>query len=323
MGKFDWDLTRVGTAQISFGEAVDKGEIRLDYNISLRVFSITVFEEDCSTQVPSSVVTATGSTTKTSSRHGRLTVSLDIIQNTVMGSSIWSPGDVGIGYINVCIRVDLLDDGQGISVHFLEQKLFVTIGLLQGFEVTTVDLSRVAADEEDGDADVEYELIACQCDETFECVTFVLKQGSDVYICVTSLADDVEVIDIQSLSFSQGSFSVDCVVDGVPNILSDVIVIDKKGIVRSQMLSVFFEHDHPDDVIADGSALLRFSDDAGTRFLRSRITTRILNGKVMEDDMSFRLPLSVASSLEDASGAGGCSLMSIMAITMAIVILQW
>lgn len=323
MGKFEWDLTRVGTAQISFSEDVNKGEIILDYNISLRDFSISLFEEDCSTQVPSSVVTANGSITKTSSRHGTLTVSLDIIQDTVMGSSIWSPGDVGIGYVNVCIRVDLLDDDQAISVNFLEQKLFVTIGLLQGFEVTTVDLSRVSADEEAGDANVQYELVVCQCDETFECLTSVLAQGSDVYICITALADDVEVIGIQSLSFSQGSFSVDSVVDGVPNILSDVKVLDKKGIVRSQMPSVFFEHEHPDDVIADGYALLRFTGDGGTRFLHSRITTRILNDEVVEGDTSFSLPLAVASSLEDASSAAGDSLMSIMAITMAIFVLQW
>lgn len=238
-----------------------------------------------------------------------------------MGSSIWSPGDVGIGYINVCIRVDLLDGA--ISVHFLEQKLFVTIGLIQGFEVTTVVLSRVSADKEDGNADTHYQLIACQCDETFECVTSVLVQGSAVYICVIALADDVEVIDIQSLSFSQGSFSVDSVVDGVPDILSDVKVIDKIGIVRSQMRSVFFEHEHPDDVIADGSALVRFTSDAGTRFLRSTITTRILNDKLMEGDTSFSLPLAVASSLEDASDASGYSLMPILAIMMAIIVLQW
>jgi hypothetical protein len=323
MGKFDWDLTRVGTAQIAFNEDVDMGEIILNYNISLRHVEITVFEENCITPVPSSVATASDSTTQTSSRHGTLTVSLDIIQDAVVGSGIWSDGDVGIGYIEVCVRIDLMLDDEGISVHFHEQKLYVTIDLLQGFEVTTVDLSRDPADQQDGDAAVDYDLLVCHCDEKFECMTSLLIQGSDVYICVKTLADDVEVIDIQALSFSQGSFSVDSVVDGVPDILSDVFVIDKKGIVRSQMLSVFFEHDNPTDVIAEGTALLGFTGDAGTRLLRSNIITRDLNGKVTEGDTSFRLPLAVASSLEDASGATGCSLMSIMTVMVGVAVLQW
>jgi hypothetical protein len=245
------------------------------------------------------------------------------MQNAVVGSGIWSDGDVGIGYVNVCVRIDLMLDEQGISVHFHEQKLFVTIDLLQGFEVTAVELSRVSADQEDGDAAVEYDLIVCQCNETFECMTSLLMQGSDVYICVKALAEDVEVIAIQALNFSQGSFSVASVVDGVPDILSDVFVIDKKGVVRSQMLSVFFEHDNPIDVIAEGTALLGFTGDAGTRLLRSTIVTRGLNDTVVEGDTSFHLPLAVTSSLEDASGATESSSMSIMTIMMCLAIFQW
>jgi hypothetical protein len=116
---------------------------------------------------------------------------------------------------------------------------------------------------------------------------------------------------------------VSSVVDGVPDILSDAFVIDKKGVVRTQMLSVFFEHDSPIDVIAEGTALLGFTGDAGTRLLRSRIITRRLNGTVVEGDASFRLPLPVASSLEDATSAAGSSLMSIMTIMVGFTVLQW
>jgi hypothetical protein len=48
-----------------------------------------------------------------------------------------------------------------------EQKVFVTINLLQGFEVTGIDLDRIDASEEDGEAEFDYEVFPCQCSETF------------------------------------------------------------------------------------------------------------------------------------------------------------
>jgi hypothetical protein len=318
MGKFEWDLERHGDARFSFSEEFDTGEIMLDYNISLRDAGIQLFEVDCNTTVSPTVASAQGIVTQTSRRHANLTVSIDVVQANVTGSSIWSQNDdADEGLISMCVRVDLYNS-QGTSVHFHEQIVRVSIGLLQGFQLGTVDLSRDPADEEDGDADIDYELLACQCDgEDFECFSPTLTQGSEVFLCVKSLADGVEILGIQALSFSQGSYSIESIVDGEVDSFTVVTMIDQKALIRNQMLSVFFQQYDPEDVFAVGLALLGFTDERGRqRLLRVRI-------KNQQDDVAFRVPLSVQSSLVDNSGAVevGGTVMSLAAILIGIAVL--
>lgn len=325
MGKFEWDLERHGDARFSFSEEFDTGEIMLDYNISLRDAGIQLFEVDCNTTVLPTVANAQGIVTQTSRRHANLTVSIDVVQANVTGSSIWSQNDdADEGLISMCIRVDLYNS-QGTSVHFHEQIVRVSIGLLQGFQLGTVDLSRDEADETNGDADIDYELIACQCDgEDFECLSPTLTQGSQVFLCVMSLAAGVEILGIDSLSFSQGSYSIDSIVDGEVDSFTVVTVIDQKALIRNQMLSVFFQQYNPEDVIAVGLALLGFTDERGRRrLLRAHIKNRVLDNVMEEDDVAFRVPLSVQSSLADNSGAVevGGTVMSLATILIGIAVL--
>lgn len=318
MDKFEWDIERIGNARLSFSEEFDMGEIMLDYNISLRDVAIQLYEVDCNTTVPSTVVTATGAVTQTSLRHANLTVSVDVVQENVTSSPIWSDVSLGEGLISMCIRVDMLLE-DGTSVHFHEQRLRVTIGLLQGFEVGAVDLSRVSPDEEDGDAVVDYEIVACQCNVDFECLSPTLTQGAAAFLCVSSLDATVEIIDIQELSFTQGSYSVNSIVDGEEDQFTTVTILDKKALIRTQMLSVFFEQYAPEDVIAQGYALLGFTDAEGRRRLtRTNIKNRFL---LKEDDVAFRIPLSVESSLNDDSGVVGSSVMSVAAVMIAVAVL--
>jgi len=326
MEKFEWDLDRVGNARLAFTEEYDMGEIMLDYNISLRDVAVQLYESDCNTAVSSVVATADAVVTQASLRHANLTVSIDVVQENVTSSPIWSDVSVGEGLIAMCVRVDLLlDDVNGTSVHFHEQKLRVTIRLLQGFEVGTVDLSRVSPDEEDGDAAVDYDIVACQCNPSFECLTPVLTQGSAAYLCVSSLDDDVEIIDIQALSFSQGSYSVNSIVGGQEDLFTTVTIVDKKALIRNQMLSVFFEQYNPEDVIANGFALLGFTEEVGRRrLLRTSIKPhRGLDTVLKEDDVSFRISMPVESSLNVNSGAVDeiCSLMSVATIMLGIAVL--
>ena len=325
MGKFEWDLERVGNAHLAFSEEFDTGEIELYYNTSLRDATIQLFEWDCSTSIPLTVATASGIAKQSSLRHANLTVSIDIAQDNVTSyPSVWTDVATGEGLITMCVRVDLLQDIDGVatSVHFHEQRLRVTVGLLQGFEVGAVDLLRVTADEEDGDADVDYELIACQCSESFECLTTTLTQGSEVFICVKSLADGVEIIGIQALSFSQGSYSVNSIVEGEEDQFTTVTMIDNKAFIRNQMLSVFFEQFNPEDVIAEGFALLGFTESNGRRrLLRKSIKNRVLDTVTGAGDMKFSVSLAVESSLKANSGASGGSVLSVMTIMIGIAVL--
>jgi hypothetical protein len=222
-------------------------------------------------------------------------VNVDIKLDGIVDSDIWNNLSVGEGYISLCVRVDLLlGDVAETSVMFHEQKLFVTIDLLQGFEVTGIDLDRLDAEEEDGDAALNHTLSACQCDESFTCTPYVLTQGSNVYICVETTTPNLEIAEVRDLVLTQGAFNVTPVVDGVPDALSVVLINGKQASIRYQMISAFFRDPDPEDVIANGAVLLAFTDDSGRRQLHSvKLVPRVLVQKDEKD--VFQVTMALAS----------------------------
>jgi hypothetical protein len=293
--QFQWDIARVGTADLTFIEDSGNMEIVLSYNISRHETKIQVLEEDCLTQVPENVTSLTSDLVITTTTHGDLSVNVDIKLDAILDSAIWNDLSVGEGYISMCVRVDLLlGDAAETSVTFHEQKLFVTIDLLQGFEVTGIDLDRLDAEEEDGDAALNHTLSACQCDESFTCTPYVLTQGSNVYICVETTTPNLEIAEVRDLVLTQGAFNVTPVVDGVPDALSVVLINGKQASIRYQMISAFFRDPDPEDVIANGAVLLAFTDDSGRRQLHSvKLVPRVLVQKDEKD--VFQVTMALAS----------------------------
>ncbi len=142
----------------------------------------------------------------------------------------------------MCIRVDLTLDS-GTSVTFHEQKLYVTVGLTQGFEVQDISLERTAATNETGTATFDYEVTACHCNTTFECDdSIVLTQGSDILLCVETTAPNVKINDIRSLTMSQGGQDVTTpIVDGNEDPLTETTIDGKKAVIQYQVISSTFK----------------------------------------------------------------------------------
>jgi hypothetical protein len=221
------------------------------------------------------------------------------------------------------VRLDLvLDDPAETSVNFYEQKLFVNVGLLSGFTVTGIDLTRLEATEETGTADVEYNVTACHCNAARTCIDTVLTQGSDVYLCVETTAANIEISEIRDLTMAQGAFNTTPIVDGVPDALTFVTINGKEASIRYQIISAFFADAVPADIVATGQALLSFTDDNGSRLLRtSRINIaqpdreRELLGEVQED--GFEVTMAVQGSELESSGAFACGFASVIVIMVS------
>jgi hypothetical protein len=245
-------------------------------------------------------------------------VSVDLKQDAILDSEIWNGTSVGEGIISMCLRVDLLlGDVAETSVTFHEQKIFITIDLLQGFEVTGIDLDRLDASEEDGDAVLDYEVVACQCNVTFSCVDSVLTQGSDVYICVETTAENVEIEEVRSLNFAQGAFNVTPVVDGSADALSALFYNGKQASIRYQMISAFFDDENPEDVIASGSVLLKFTDDDGRRQLRS---AKIVSPRSLQTQDNADKEFEVTMSLAAPEGYASAGVRGVLASCAALVV---
>jgi hypothetical protein len=264
MGKFGWDLDAPFNVTIAFDGDSEEEEIKLSYNISLRTAIVTILDKDCNNTIGLSIVDVTHETDITSATHGALDVTLDVKQDTVVGSPIWTNGTkTGEGFIKFCVRVDLvLDDANQTSANFHEQKLLLTIGLSQGFSVMSdIDLLRDDADEEIEDVQVIFDLFSCHCNASAYCVDETLYQGDDVYICVSADPDsDVEIDSVDDLDFTQGSLSIMAINDGSEDDLTEVLYTGKTALIRSQMRSLFFLEPNPDPVSVTGQVSFIFGD---------------------------------------------------------------
>jgi len=230
----------------------------LSYNISLRPAVVTILDENCTTAVGQDIVGVEKELNITSATHGNLDVFLDIKQATIQESLLWQDGaDTTEGHVNMCVRVDLqLSDGT--SVHFHEQKLYITIGLSAGFQVSQIDLDREDAAEAMEEIDATYEVESCQCDDEYVCRDDTLVQGEDVLICVFTNATNIELSAIEKLDFIQGPLSIAAVSNRLPDALTSVLLLGKLAVIRTQLRSVFFDESNPQIVIADGISLITF-----------------------------------------------------------------
>jgi hypothetical protein len=261
----------------------------------------------------------------TSEIHSNFSVTVDIQQDNVLESSIWSDVGVGQGLISLCVRVDLLlGDLAETSVTFHETIMDVSIGLLQGFEITGIDLSRVNATEMTDSTDLGYEVTACHCNATGSCVNDILSQGSDVYLCVETTAPNVKIAAIQELTMVQGSFNTTPIVSGIEDPLTLVTIDGKEATVRYQIISAFFEDPDPLDIVAIGSVLLAFTDDNDlTRFLRAKVlpgrvasSSRPARELVSDDvEQGWSVQMPVESANPESSGAA-CGLFGGMIVLM-------
>lgn len=323
---FDWDITRMGSAEIVFSGESDT-EIKLRYNISIRDTQVRAFEVDCSTPVPSTVAKMNSKRTIKTPKHADLELGIDFAQNNVTKyPGVWTDVAVGEGLIQMCVRVDLMANfgGTPLSVTFHEQKLFISINLLQGFFVTGIDLNRQNATDETGSVDVDYNLTACHCTAEETCVNSVLSQGSDACICIEATSDNLEIADVPGLAMVQGAFNTTPIVAGVEDPLTQVTINGKKAQIHYQIISAFFSDPFPEDIVVSGAVLLAFVDDNGRRLLRN---VDIVNHRVLNQDFAseekleenFLLSLAVQSTNQPESKISGACTRGMAAMFAALV----
>ena len=306
-GKFDWDLERVGPVIAVFTDETNADEIMLTYLISHRTAVVTIFDITCKNLVTPQVVSVSQTTNITSSTQSLLSIALDIDQETVVTSSVWKDGrSTGEGMIEVCVRVDLvLDDTAFTSVNFHEQKLYLSIGLSQGFTVSQIDLERDAADETSEEAQVDFGITSCQCSVDRKCANDVLVQGDDAFICVFAPSDgDVEISAIEELDFTQGTLTVQAVQNSTSDALTAVFLFGKAAVVRTQLRSDFFDAVNPANIIARGKVSVRFGSgrrrnlrfDVGRPVMRYHVSgPRRMQEQVQEEQTGFSVNIKLAS----------------------------
>jgi len=328
LSPLDWDLQRVGDISIRFSQATENEEIVFNYHTHKRTPTIQVFEENCRTPVPLSVISPGLYTTSLSSTHNNLLVSLDVNHAGFVDSPIFSYMDGGkSGRLALCSRVDLVaaskSDGFAPSVVFHEQKILITLNLANNF-TTGLNLSSAAADTHVTEVDLEYSVKACQCNHKLECDTVDVDSGDLVNICLRSTDDYIFISGVTSLQFRQGHITHESIMneasDGFTAVIRNPQEDDRMAVVQTFLVSSFFEGFSKENVVAFGTCTLSFkhkSGGSGRRSLSHAAVTRDL-----EEQDTFMISLRLAATSDAVTAPHGYMfLLGALSCAVACIIL--
>ena len=125
LSALDWDLDHIDSSVRFSDEAA--GEVVVTYDIHHRDVSVQIFQGDCSTPVPETVVSVSHTSIPASSNHDTLEVTMDIHHDQLVGSPIYSSIDNENGLFELCTLVELLTtSGTPVVFHELQHAIHVS-----------------------------------------------------------------------------------------------------------------------------------------------------------------------------------------------------
>eukprot|EP00978_Attheya_sp_CCMP212_P032821 scaffold129780_cov53-Attheya_sp.AAC.2 len=315
-----WDILKLKNATIAFNDESKSDEIKMFFNISNRNTRITVFEADCRSAVDSSVVEVIHSFVSGSETHGNLTVSLDMKEEFVMQSPIWSLDEEqeNLGNIDICVRVELLaqkTDGSSIGVNFLHAELSIAIDMAIGFNSASVEMEEESLGVFGREVSANFVIESCQCNAAWECASEpeAIVQAEFLNICLSTNSSGTRFESLDSFRLSQsigegfGTLFDAKVQNGVP--MSEVTSVAVNGNgnklkITTQPANFFFLNTDK-IVIAEGFAVLEFGATGRRRFLKASVVRRALETEM--SSASFTQEVSIRSGSGSRSPSSGAN----------------
>uniref|UniRef100_A0A7S2YPG3 Uncharacterized protein n=1 Tax=Entomoneis paludosa TaxID=265537 RepID=A0A7S2YPG3_9STRA len=306
LGSGDWGI-EVLDLFVRFDDDHSTEEIRAIYEFDQHPFNYEIMELDCFTPVSQDLIAVDEDFFSTVDGKYRLTLDLDINTAEISDSPIFHQITNETAMLALCIRVDLLDEHDGEMVRAVSERnrLYIELDASQGFEMRDIDVEQGTIIDFDLQASLDYDVLACQCDEFDRCIdTPLWDESEDVKICIEATDPSVEVTEIKELVLTQGEALNQIAIDGGSAVepFAALETKDNKIVVRVRLLAEFFADDEPQEVLALGSCLLKFKDGANQgRMLSSLTTQRRSNEDHAEPAASFDLSLRLLAD-DDKDG---------------------
>ena len=278
-GDFAWAVEPAdGYPTVEFSDEAEDGEVAFKYVYEgelsdTKFLSYEILQYNCLDRGDGAVSVANDDL----SNPGELVFDANIEQSIITNSIHYAEVNDTFAEIKFCARVDynyinLL--GEGESINFHESKISIGIDRTAGFTISSIDVIRVNATEENTAAELDYPVVAYFCDDlSVETGPEPFTQGGAMQVCVKMdeevVTEDVYVQDILSFTVSQplgpASPSV-----AIVNSISDRLTSKVCGVtgicnVKTQLQSKFFVDDIPNDLRVDGTAIIAFGSPNGER----------------------------------------------------------
>jgi hypothetical protein len=294
LSDFDWDIIpRPDFPQVAFNNATASNEVIFRYDTPLlyvnKTFDVTVFENNCKTIGSSAIVSQADD-----SVDRELTVELDIDLANITDSEYYTSLNITNAQIGLCLRVDY--NLHGDSVNFHETNLTININLTAGFEITSLNQTRIAESAIFVNTVTDYPVTAFHCDTTSRRLEFKpqLAQGEILRFCVeiderftneNVYVTEILWADLDQLQEDLTTTHSDIVEDTLEGPLTEKLC--QGGICNIQTLveTKWFNGDIPSDINATGVAILAFGipTDRRQRFLRAPIFFENVLGSNKQD----------------------------------------
>ena len=270
---FDWEITpEDGFPSIAFDDASTSKEVVFKYNFTgttgpNKYLVSTLLDKNCNQTADASLAIVQNVTGH------EMEVDLDIIQETITGSSSYTENAAGTSAtIDFCLRIDYdykdATSGAVESINFHETTVTITVDLTANFTLASITTNRTAATEDNANANLDYPVEAYYCqDNNDEVAGTVLSQGSLLQFCVRmyeNVTADVYVEDIMEFTLSQPE-SVPLTAPSRPIVNMEADPLTEKlcvemGIcnIKHQLSSKWFTVPNPKPLRIDGVAVLAF-----------------------------------------------------------------
>ena len=169
-------------------------------------YNTMLYEKDCATEIATS---GTGPLLFSLTDNGRISKSpanptfdaidllYDVNKTMIAASSVWNSTT---NEIEICQEVQLIEQSSTLEMVIVEDKRVITINfdLSASFDLG-VDLEEAALTSANTTTDVQDYVTAYKCDDSFAEDNSLLVANDELFVCIESSSDDVEIGDIQTM----------------------------------------------------------------------------------------------------------------------------
>ena len=287
-----WDIHRLDEATPLFGNNNGR-DMKLNYAISTgREVQVKVYEQDCLTEVTDGSFTVEMSARTVVDEYFESFYTY-LVSNTELltSSQLWTSNSSLYGEIEICVRADILHNDVDTNITDIVTSANTYLGLYVDLTIQEGDAT-IMIDYEQYNGTVissyvapqDYALRVCQCNPQNDCISQPVSPANNIlHVCLWINTTEYEFAGIRSYTITQGEdVTLTSIVNGEPNILTEVTVDGQFAKVSTLMVSAIFDAPIPIDL----KGLASFATNG-----MSNSTARSLLGFQYRENFNLEIPV--------------------------------
>jgi hypothetical protein len=269
LSDFDWGIQPEDDYPIiAFNDATENSEAVFKYNhtgtlTADKNITVSLYEYDCVTAADAVAL----SQISDYSIANEISLDVDIDQETISGSNLYSSLNITTAEILFCVRLDYEYEGESLNFH--ETQVTISVDLSAGFNLTEILVVRTGADDAAASLSCDVEIYYCYPNGTEVLPVPSYTQGDALEVCIIPKAEDEHccIVDITSMDIDQDQDNdgdwdahTDPITDTITDPLSLKNCTEGDGgvcYVKTQLPSKFFSVPNPANLTLTGAAILK------------------------------------------------------------------